>query len=180
MFGILFDTKLTMEQQVEALTNRCRWKLKTLLRAQRYFNEEQMVQQYKTHILPYLEFATPAVYHATATTLAKNEQAANLFPQANRVDASGSTYKVRFSPSEYQARHSVARSSTQNCVRGRSSTVCSLVLSCRACKAHVQHPKTGGKGKARQATTRLLGRKPKRTTATLCLRTTKSVQRSDT
>ena len=74
MFGILFDTKLTMEQQVEALTNRCRWKLKTLLRAQRYFNEEQMVQQYKTHILPYLEFATPAVYHATATTLAKMDK----------------------------------------------------------------------------------------------------------
>ena len=25
------------------------------------------MKQYKTHILPYLEFATPAVYHATAT-----------------------------------------------------------------------------------------------------------------
>ena len=33
-----------------------------------------MVQQYKTHILPYLEFATPAVYHATATTLAKMDK----------------------------------------------------------------------------------------------------------
>ena len=70
MFGIEFDTKLSMELQVQSLTNRCRWKVRTLLRARRYFNEEQLVQQYKTHILPYLEFATPAGFHATATTLA--------------------------------------------------------------------------------------------------------------
>ena len=69
MFGIMFDTQLGMEQHIDSLTNRCRWKLKTLLRARKYFTEEQMVQQYKTHILPYLEFATPAVYHATATAL---------------------------------------------------------------------------------------------------------------
>lgn len=69
MFGVKFDTKLTMEKQIQSLVSRCKWKLKTLLRAKRYFNEEQLVKQYKTHILPYLEFATPAVYHATATAL---------------------------------------------------------------------------------------------------------------
>ena len=69
MFGVKFDTKLTMEKQIQSLVSPCKWKLKTLLRAKRYFNEEQLVKQYKTHILPYLEFATPAVYHATATAL---------------------------------------------------------------------------------------------------------------
>ena len=70
MFGVKFDTKLRMELQVQSLVNRCRWKLKTLLRTRRYFTEEQLVQQYKMHILPFLEFCTPAVYHATATALA--------------------------------------------------------------------------------------------------------------
>ena len=79
MFGVLFDTQLRMEQHLEGLTNRCRWKLKTLLRARRYFSEEQMVQQYKTHILPYLEFSTPAVYHATATALSKMDKLQTTF-----------------------------------------------------------------------------------------------------
>ena len=40
MFGVKFDTKLTMEKQIQSLVSRCKGKLKTLLRAKRYFNEE--------------------------------------------------------------------------------------------------------------------------------------------
>ena len=69
MFGVKFDTKLSMEEEVQYLVQRGRWKLKTLLRSRRFFDEEQLVQQYKSHVLPFLEFATPAVFHATATTL---------------------------------------------------------------------------------------------------------------
>ena len=37
------------------------------------------MQQYKSHILPYLKFATPAVFHATATTLEKLDKVQSIF-----------------------------------------------------------------------------------------------------
>ena len=79
MFGVKFYTKLSMEEEVHHLTRRARWKLKTLLRSRRYFDTEHLMQQYKSHILPYLEFATPAVFHATATTLEKLDKVQSTF-----------------------------------------------------------------------------------------------------
>ena len=69
MLGVEWDTKLTMVKEAEELARRCYWKLKTILRSRRYFTLPQLVQQYKSHILPYLEAATPALYHATNTVL---------------------------------------------------------------------------------------------------------------
>ena len=69
MLGVEWDTSLTMEREVETLSRRCYWKLRTLVRSRRFFTTPQLVQQYKSHILPVLEFATPAIFHAAATDL---------------------------------------------------------------------------------------------------------------
>ena len=79
MLGVEFDGALTMENEVEDLANRCYWKLRTLLRAQRYFSMEQLMIQYKTHILPFLEHSTPALYHATDTLLSTVDRVQKTF-----------------------------------------------------------------------------------------------------
>ena len=58
-----------METEVHELAKRCHWKLVTLLRSRRFFTEGQLVQQYKTHVLPFPEHSAPAVYHATTALL---------------------------------------------------------------------------------------------------------------
>ena len=58
-----------MEREVLELASRCHWKLRALLRAKRFFTEKQLVQQNKSHVLPFVEHSTPAVYHAVTTLL---------------------------------------------------------------------------------------------------------------
>ena len=79
MLSVEFDGALTMENEVEDLANRCYWKLRILLRAQRYFSMEQLMIQYKTHILPFLEHSTPALYHATDTLLSTVDRVQKTF-----------------------------------------------------------------------------------------------------
>ena len=79
MLGVEWDTKLTMEREVEELARKCYWKLKTILRSRRFFTLPQLVQQYKSHVLPYLEAATPALYHATNTQLKKVDRVQGAF-----------------------------------------------------------------------------------------------------
>ena len=69
LLGVEFDEQLSMQKEIDELANRCHWKLRTLFRSQRFFTEEQLVQQYKTHVLPFLKHLTAAVYHATTTLL---------------------------------------------------------------------------------------------------------------
>ena len=40
-----------------------------MYKRQRFYTTPQLVKLYKTHVLPVLEFPTPAVYHATNTAL---------------------------------------------------------------------------------------------------------------
>ena len=69
ILGVLWDPKLTMDKQCQEVARRAGWKLKTLLKTKRYYNTRELVGLYKCHVLPVLEFSTPAVYHAATTTL---------------------------------------------------------------------------------------------------------------
>ena len=55
--------------QCQEVARRAGLKLKTLLRTRRFFNLKEMVILYKSHVLPVLEFSTPAVFHASSTVL---------------------------------------------------------------------------------------------------------------
>ena len=41
-----------------------------MLKAKRFFNNAEMVLQYKSHILSFIEHCTPGIYHACCTVLA--------------------------------------------------------------------------------------------------------------
>ena len=50
---------------IEKVVQKCKPKVKMLLRTRHFFSTKEMMTQFKTHILPMLESITPAVYHAS-------------------------------------------------------------------------------------------------------------------
>ena len=71
LLGIEFDCRLCMADAVRMLVCKARWKLKMLLRAKRFYTLEDIMVQYKQQILSFVEYRTPAVYHATSSVLAQ-------------------------------------------------------------------------------------------------------------
>ena len=74
ILGVEFDPKLVMRDAVTDLVTHCRWKLQQLLRGRRYFSVKATVQLYKAHLLSFLEYRTPALYHASPSVLAPLDQ----------------------------------------------------------------------------------------------------------
>ena len=79
LLGIEFDCRLFMADAVRSLVGKVRWKLKMLLRARRYYSVEDLLIQYKQQILSYVEYRTPAIYHATKTVLSQLDRTQDSF-----------------------------------------------------------------------------------------------------
>ena len=58
-----------MHQAVYQFCTEAGWRLKTLLRTQRFYSTSSMVRMFKCHILSFIEGATPAIYHAAPSIL---------------------------------------------------------------------------------------------------------------
>ena len=54
---------------VRDVVSQASWKLTTILRTRRVHGVSQLVQVYKSKVLSFVEYRTPAVYHAAKTTL---------------------------------------------------------------------------------------------------------------
>lgn len=92
LLGIVFDPQLTMQTEIDGLVRECRWKRMTLLRARRYYNTTKMVELWKAHVLSYIEYRTPGIFHAADCHL-------------HRVDGLQSSYLQEFGISEFDALH---------------------------------------------------------------------------
>ena len=68
--GILFDPQLTMNDAVRELVTEVAWKARALLRVRRFFTVAERIFHFKQHILPFIEFRTPGISHASDTVLA--------------------------------------------------------------------------------------------------------------
>ena len=69
ILGILYDPRLTMSNAVSELVSQCRWKIQMLLRSRQYYCDSDLILLYKAHVLSYIEYKTPAIYHAAMTIL---------------------------------------------------------------------------------------------------------------
>ena len=69
LLGVPFDTELSMASAVSEMVFSAGWKLRTLLRTRRFYTDADLIVLYKAHLLSYLEYRTPAIYHATRTVL---------------------------------------------------------------------------------------------------------------
>ena len=64
LLGVTFDCELEMLTTIDELITAANWKMRTLLRTRRFYTSAEMLVLYKTNLLPYLEYRTPAIYHA--------------------------------------------------------------------------------------------------------------------
>ena len=69
MYGVRFDPGLYMNDAVDRLCSESSWKLNSILRTSRLFNDAHIVHLYKTKVLSFIEFRTSAIYHASDTLL---------------------------------------------------------------------------------------------------------------
>jgi hypothetical protein len=80
MLGVPFDPQLLMADAVSEIVSAAGWKLRALMRTRRFYEISDLIALYKAHVLSYLEYRTPAIYHATrtVTTRLDNVQASFL------------------------------------------------------------------------------------------------------
>jgi hypothetical protein len=69
LLGVSFDPKLIMADSIHDCAVQASWKLRTLLKTRRYYNDSELIGLFKAHILAFLEYRTPAFYHASTTAL---------------------------------------------------------------------------------------------------------------
>ena len=62
------------------------WKLKTLIQTRRFHTDAQLASLYKAHLLSYLEYRTPAIYHAKRDVLDKLDRVQHKFLKDIGVD----------------------------------------------------------------------------------------------
>ena len=69
LLGVHFDTGLKMEEAISKLHSAATWKVTKILRSRKYYDAEEIMTTYKTKVLSYLEYRTPAIYHAASSHL---------------------------------------------------------------------------------------------------------------
>ena len=69
ILGLSFDCRLTMQDAISGLTSEMRWRVRSVLRTQRYHTTASTIQLYKSKVLSYCECRTAAIYHACASLL---------------------------------------------------------------------------------------------------------------
>ena len=86
LLGVTFDSDLSMAESISELVSAAGWKLRTLLRTRRFYTDADLVVLYKAHLLSYLEYRTPAIYHATQTILCRLDAVQTRFLKDIGVD----------------------------------------------------------------------------------------------
>ena len=60
--------------------------MRTLLRTRRFYTDADLIVFYKSHLLSYLEYRTPAIYHATRAVLGRLDAVQSKFLRDIGVD----------------------------------------------------------------------------------------------
>ena len=86
LLGVTFDGALTMTDAVADVVTSTGWKLRTLIRTRRYYTDADLVLLYKSHLLSYIEYRTPAIYHASRAVLEKLDAVQTRFLRDAGID----------------------------------------------------------------------------------------------
>jgi hypothetical protein len=86
LLGLVFDMSLDMCDAVAELVRDSGWKLRNFVRTKRYYSDSDLIMLYKENVLSYLEFRTPAIYHARRKELSKLDNVQTRFPRDAGVD----------------------------------------------------------------------------------------------
>jgi hypothetical protein len=86
LLGVPFDMELSMAAAVSDIVSAAGWKFRTLLRTRRFYSDAELIVLYKAHLLSYLEYRTPAIYHATRNILSRLDAVQSRFLRDIGVD----------------------------------------------------------------------------------------------
>ena len=98
VFGVRFDCALDMRDAVHSLASSARWKAKMVLRSRRYHCVADLVHLYKTHVLSFVEYRTPAIYDAKREYLRRLEDAQDHFLRDLGIDAESALAEFNLAP----------------------------------------------------------------------------------
>ena len=98
LLGVVFDPELQMTSAVHTLVGKVKWKVKMLLRSRRFFGTVDLVLQYKQQVLSFIEYRTPAIYHATATVLKQLDRTQDGFLRELGIDSAAALMEFNLAP----------------------------------------------------------------------------------
>ena len=79
VLGVEFDAKLSMRACVQSCVHEAGWRYRTLLRTKRFYTDGELLGLFKAHVLSFVEYRTPGVYHAASSTLAPLDRVLSSF-----------------------------------------------------------------------------------------------------
>lgn len=80
VLGVKIDSKLLMREAVHQIVVEAAWRKKSLLRTARYHTDAELITLFKSHVVGYVEYRTPAVYHASSSVLAPVDRILDVDP----------------------------------------------------------------------------------------------------
>ena len=98
LLGVTFDTELCMADAISELVSAASWKLRTLIRTRRFYIDADLVVLYKAHLLSFLEYRTPAIYHATRACLLRLDAIQGRFLKDIAVDEVTALVRFHLAP----------------------------------------------------------------------------------
>ena len=79
ILGCQFDCKLVMHECIHDLVSSVNWKIRLLIKISKFYDIHGTINLYKSHVLSYIEYRTPAIFHASNTVLMPLDLAQNRF-----------------------------------------------------------------------------------------------------
>ena len=106
ILGIQYDLQLLMGDCIDSVCADASWKLKAILRVRRFHSDTDMVIMYKARLLSFIEYRTPAVYHACTSRLIKIDKLQDAFLRALGVSREDCLSQYNLAP--LQTRRDIA------------------------------------------------------------------------
>ena len=104
--GVTFDLKLNMDTACCELAAESHFRLQGLLRCQRFYDVSAMLTLYRAQVLSYIEFRTPAIYHAPKFFLRMVDRVQDTFLEEMNIDPAKALLTYHLAP--LQTRRDIA------------------------------------------------------------------------
>ena len=98
LLGVIFDTGLDMDEAIGEVVSSCSWKMRSLLRTGRFHNTQGVVDLYKARLLSFIEYRTPAVYHACSSRLSRVDRIQERFLKEVGLSAEDALLNFNLAP----------------------------------------------------------------------------------
>ena len=69
ILGVTFDPKLIMDDAVHECAAQAGWRLRTLMRTQRYHTVMELVALFRSQVVSFVDYRTAAIAHASTSVL---------------------------------------------------------------------------------------------------------------